>query len=112
VAALYLPTTLVDEDADRRAGIRTTAVVLGRRTTFAVGFALWTASAVAALAMALGGVVIDRSLLPLHLLVTPGLLLLYWTLLKEPKSFTPVIVVAGAYLVPCTAFILTYISAF
>lgn len=33
VAALYLPTTMVDHDADGRVGIRTTAVALGRRAT-------------------------------------------------------------------------------
>jgi chlorophyll synthase len=111
VAALYLPTTMVDRDADRLAEVRTTAVVLGRRATFEIGFALWAGSAVLALALALTGVVIDPALVPLHLVITPVLLALYRVLLREPSSFGSVLVVAGTYVVPCAAFVITYVQS-
>lgn len=111
VAALYLPTTMVDRDADNYAGMRTTAVAIGRRATFELGFALWAGSAALALGLAVTGVVIDPSLVPLHLLITPVLLALYRVLLKEPASFGAVLVVAGTYVVPCAAFVLTYIES-
>ncbi|MPZ26789.1 MAG: hypothetical protein GEV12_10115 [Micromonosporaceae bacterium] len=111
VAALYLPTTLVDHDPDRRVGIRTTAVALGRRATFELGFALWAGSAALTFGLAAAGVVIDRSLLPLHLLLTPVLLVLYRVLLRDRPSFPAVVVVAGAYALPCTAFVLTYVES-
>lgn len=111
VAALYLPTTLVDRDADGQVGVRTTAVTLGRRATFEIGFALWAGSAVLALLLAATDTVIDPSLVPLHLLMTPALLALYRVLLKAPSSFGSVLVVAGMYAVPCAAFVLTYIES-
>ena len=111
VAALYLPTTLVDQDADHRAGLRTTAVALGRRATFELGFALWAGSAVLAFGLAAAGVVIDMSLVPVHLVITPALLTLYRVLLKDRPSFRAVLVVAGLYIVPCTAFVVTYVDA-
>lgn len=111
VAALYLPTTMVDHDADGRVGIRTTAVALGRRATFELGFALWLGSAVLAFGLAATGVVIDRSLLPLHLVLMPVLLVLYRALLRDRPSFPAVLVVAGAYGLPCAAFVLTYVES-
>jgi chlorophyll synthase len=111
VAALYLPTTLADRDADGRVGVRTTAVMLGRRATFEIGFALWAGSAVLALLLAATDTVIDPSLVPLHLLMTPVLLALYRILLKAPSTFGAVLVVAGTYAVPCAAFVMTYIES-
>ncbi|MQA04437.1 MAG: hypothetical protein GEV07_17505 [Streptosporangiales bacterium] len=111
VAGLYLPTTLVDHGADRRVGVRTTAVVLGRRATFELGFALWTASAVVTFVLAAGDVVIDRSLLPAHLVLTPMLLVLYRMVLRGRPSFPAVMAVAGAYLLPCAMFVATYVES-
>jgi 4-hydroxybenzoate polyprenyltransferase len=111
VGGLYLPTTVVDRDADRRVGIRTTAVVLGPRSTFELGFGLWAGSAVLAFGLAATGVVLDRSLLPLHLLIAPVLLTLYRSLLRDRPSVRAVLLVAGSYIVPCAAFTLTYIES-
>lgn len=108
VAALYLPTTLVDRQADQAAGARTIAVALGERATFELGFALWTASAVVAAVLAATGMVLDRSLLPLHLIMAPLLLAAYRVLLRHRPGFRAITVVAATYLVPCTAFVLTY----
>jgi lycopene elongase/hydratase (dihydrobisanhydrobacterioruberin-forming) len=112
LAGLYLPTTVVDREADERAGVRTTAVVLGVRGTFELGFALWAASAVLAFWLAATGVVLDRSLLPLHLAIAPVLLWLYRSLLRGRPPFRSVLVVAGTYIVPCAAFALTYAEPF
>jgi 4-hydroxybenzoate polyprenyltransferase len=111
LAGLYLPTTVVDRVADRAAGLRGTAVVLGARATFELGFALWAASAVLALWMAATGVVLDRSLLPLHLLIAPVLLVCYRALLRDRPSELAVLIVAGSYAVPCAAFTLTYVES-
>lgn len=112
LAGLYLPTTLPDRDADRRAGVRTIAVVLGAPATFELGFGLWAGSAVLALGLAAAGVVLDPSLVPLHLAIAPVLLVLYRALLRDRPSFPAVMLVAATYTVPCTAFVLTYIDAF
>lgn len=108
VAALYLPTTLVDRAADRAAGARTTAVVLGDRVTFELGFALWTGSAVLAAVLAGTGTVLDSTLLPLHLIMAPVLLVTYRVLLRKRPTFPAIMVVAATYLAPCSAFVLTY----
>lgn len=110
-AALYLPTTAADHDADRRAGIDTIAVVLGGRAVFELGFALWTASAVLALCLAVTDTVVDASLVPLHLIAAPVLLALYRILLRDRPSFSAVTVVACAYLVPCAGFVVTYVDS-
>lgn len=111
LAGLYLPTTLVDRDADRLAGVRTTAVALGVRATFELGFALWAASAALAFGLAATGVVLDPSLLPLHVCVAPVLLGLYRVLLRDRPTIHAVLLVAGAYIVPCAAFALTYVES-
>ncbi|WP_026928535.1 UbiA family prenyltransferase [Glycomyces tenuis] len=110
-AALYLPTTSADRDADEGAGIPTVAVALGRRATFELGFALWTGSAVLALVFALADEVIDASLVPLHLVAAPVLLVLYRCLLKDRPTFPAITVVACAYLVPCIGFVVTYVDS-
>lgn len=112
VGALYLATTVVDLDSDRAAGIRTTAVALGRRATAELGFALWAGSAVLSLVLAITGVVLESSLIPLHLLMTPALLVLYRVLvIKNRPRFRSVTVLAAAFLVPCVAFVVTYIDS-
>ncbi len=110
IAALYLPTTLVDRSADQRAGYRTTAVVLGRRVTFELGFALWAGSAALTLVLGLADTVVDPSLVPMHLVMTPILVALYRVLLRDRPSFRRISVVALAYLVPCAAFVATYVD--
>ncbi|SDE25440.1 UbiA family prenyltransferase [Glycomyces harbinensis] len=110
-AGLYLPTTAADRDADRAAGIGTIAVSLGPRAVFELGFALWTASAVLAFLLSLNGIVLDASLVPLQLVATPVLLVMYRRLLRDRPSFTAITVVACAYVVPCAGFALTYIDA-
>lgn len=109
VAALYLPTTLVDHDADLAAGARTTAVAIGPRATFELGFALWTASALLATGLA-ADVIIDRSLLPLQVIMIPLLLIVYRVLLRGRPPFRAITVVAACFLIPCGAFALTYVG--
>lgn len=56
IAALYLPTTVLDRDADEETGIYTTAVALGPVITFRVGAVLWTLSALLYLIFLTSGV--------------------------------------------------------
>lgn len=44
IAALYLPTTVMDRAADEEVGVRTTAVALGERRTYRLGTVLWIVS--------------------------------------------------------------------
>jgi 4-hydroxybenzoate polyprenyltransferase len=111
-AGLYLPTTAADRDADRQAGIGTIAVVLGPRAVFELGFTLWTASALLAFFLTLNDIVLDSSLLPLQLVATPVLLVLYRALLRSRPTFPKITVVACAYLLPCAGFMVTYVDAF
>lgn len=109
-AALYLPTTAADRDADKATRIRTTAVALGPRATFELGFALWSASAAIAFVLAFTGTVLDTSLLPVHTVMAPLLLALYRVLLRDRPRFGAITVVAAAYVIPCAAFVVTYVT--
>lgn len=110
-SALYLPTTMADRAADIAYGARTTAVALGQRATFELGFALWTGSAALAFVLAASDTVIDRSILPVHIMMAPLLLALYRVLLQRNVTFTKITIVAGAYMVPCAAFVVTYVQS-
>lgn len=110
-SALYLPTTMADRESDAAYGARTTAVALGQRATFELGFALWTGSAALAFVLAASDTVIDRSILPIHIMMAPLLLALYRSLLQRDVTFTKITIVAAAYLVPCTAFVVTYVQS-
>lgn len=111
-AGLYLPTTAADREADEQAGIGTIAVALGPRAVFELGFALWTASALFAFFLTLNGIVLDASLLPMQVVVTPVLLVLYRVLLRSDPTFPKITVVACAYLLPCAGFMIGYVDGF
>ncbi|WP_152362493.1 prenyltransferase [Microlunatus speluncae] len=112
VAALYLVTTIVDLETDRAVGVRTTAVALGRRAAAEVGFALWAGSALLTLGLAIAGIVVQPSLIPLHLVIMPVLFVLYRVLvIRRQPTFRAVTVLAAAYLLPCLAFVINYVDS-
>jgi len=76
-AAVYVPTTLVDYEADRAAGYATFATVLGRAAAYRVGLACWVAANVGAVALAWLGVLIPRAMFPVLLIFCPLLLYQY-----------------------------------
>ncbi len=63
-AAVYVPTTLVDYDADRAAGGQTLATRLGRRRAYQVGWTAWLAANIGMLVMSAADYVVPRSILP------------------------------------------------
>lgn len=55
IAALYIPTTVIDLDADQEAGVRTTAVALGARSTYRLGLVVWAAAVLCYTVILAGG---------------------------------------------------------
>lgn len=74
-AAIYVPTTLVDHEADEEAGYLTLATHLGPRRAYWVGFGAWVACNVGAIAFSVADVIIPRAMLPLLVIFCP---LLVW----------------------------------
>jgi chlorophyll synthase len=103
-----VPTTLVDHDADVASGYRTVAVRLGRRRTYALGFAAWTAAAVLSVVLAATGTVIPRRMLPFEAVTVPGLIVAYHLLLRRDPSIPRIAAVSILFLIPSAVFGLTY----
>lgn len=85
-AAVYIPTTLVDHDADRAMGFSTFATRLGPRRAYLVGLWCWAASCVGALVLAFLGVVLPRAMLPVLLVFCPLLVYQYHALIGRASS--------------------------
>jgi 4-hydroxybenzoate polyprenyltransferase len=84
-AALYIPTTLVDFDADAAAGLRTIATRLGPRRTALIGLGSWIAANVGAVVLAALDIVIPRTLLPFLAIAAVGLVAEYAVLIVRPR---------------------------
>lgn len=107
-AALYVPTTLADHEADLASGYRTVAVRLGPRRAYRLGFAAWTAAAALSVVLAATGTVIPRRMLPFEALTVPGLILAYHLLLRTRRSIPRIAAVSVLFLIPSAIFGLTY----
>jgi chlorophyll synthase len=107
-AALYVPTTLVDHDADAAAGYRTVAVRLGPRRAYRLGLAAWVAAAALAAPLAATGTVLPRRMLAAELVLGPALVVAYHLLLRRGATIARIAVVAGLFGVPCVAFAVWY----
>ncbi|HKT00014.1 MAG TPA: UbiA family prenyltransferase, partial [Rugosimonospora sp.] len=107
-AALYIPTTLADYEADAGSGYQTVAVTLGRRRTYLVGLVAWTVAAGLSVVLAATGTVIPRRMLPFEAVTVPGLVLAYHLLLRRRQSIRRIAVVSLLFLVPSAFFALTY----
>jgi chlorophyll synthase len=107
-AALYVPTTLVDHDADVASGYRTVAVRLGERRAYRLGFAAWTAAAVLSVVLAGTGTVIPRRTLPFEAVTVPGLVVAYHLLLRRNPSIPRIAMVSILFVIPRGVFGLTY----
>ncbi|MBB5788363.1 UbiA family prenyltransferase [Jiangella mangrovi] len=110
-AALYVPTTLADLQADRISGYTTVAVALGARRTYLLGLALWLAAGLLSLVMSAADVVIPRSMLPMEIVLVPLLVVAYRRLVRAEQTFRGIIAVATLFLVPSVTFVLTYTGA-
>ncbi|HVM45876.1 MAG TPA: UbiA family prenyltransferase [Candidatus Thermoplasmatota archaeon] len=76
-AAVYVPTTLVDHDADLAAGYSTFATVLGRRAAYRVGLACWIAANLGALLLSYLDLILPRAMFPLLVIFVPLLVYQY-----------------------------------
>lgn len=76
-AAIYVPTTLVDMEADRRAGDRTLATHLGEQRAYGIGFGAWIAANLGALVLAAMGVLLPRAMVPVLVVSVPVLVWSY-----------------------------------
>jgi len=102
-AALYVPTTVMDVDADRVAGDATAAV---RWTPYAcrrLGLALWIAAVIAWLACCHLDVLVARESWPVQDATAPVLVVVYAAMTRRP-SIPRMAVVALAFAVPALDF--------
>lgn len=84
--ALYVPTTLVDADSDRRSGYRTIATTLGDRRTYLVGWTAWVLSCGGAVLLAALDVLVPRPMLLVFAVAIPVLLWEYHILIGRARS--------------------------
>lgn len=85
-AAIYVPTTLVDHDADAAAGYATFATTLGRRRAYAFGFACWVVSCVGALVLSFLDLVLPRAMLPILVIFVPLLVYQYHAFIGRARD--------------------------
>lgn len=107
-AALYLPTTLADVEADRASGYTTIAVRLGTRLTYRLGLAAWVAAAGLSVVLAAADEILPRRMLLLQVVMVPVLIAAYRRLIGSEQSFRGVVTVATAFLLPSVTFALMY----
>jgi lycopene elongase/hydratase (dihydrobisanhydrobacterioruberin-forming) len=106
--ALYVPTTVVDADSDRRSGYRTIATTLGVHRAYLVGWTAWLLSCAGAVLLAALDVVVPRPMLWVFAVSIPVLLWEYHVLIGRGRS--PAGIVRG--IVACSLTFLASNSAF
>ncbi len=108
-AALYLPTTVLDRDADRAAGCATTAVRWRPGSCYRAGVALWTAATALWLAVCHLGVLVVRDSWWLQTAAAPVLVAVYAVCARRP-TIPRMAVVAAAFAVPAADFLLACVA--
>lgn len=103
-AALYIPTTVMDRDADLAAGDMTFAVRLSPRACYWIGLTLWTAANVIWLACCHLNVLVTRDDWTLQTVAAPVLVAVYAVATRKP-SIPRMAVVSVAFAVPGTDFL-------
>ncbi|GIF73035.1 UbiA family prenyltransferase [Asanoa siamensis] len=104
-AALYLPTTVIDRDADRAAGYATTAVRWSASACYRAGLVTWTLANVVWLVCCHLDVFLTRDSWLVQTVAAPLLVAVYAALTRRP-SIPRLAVVALAFAVPATDFLL------
>lgn len=84
--AIYVPTTLVDYEADLEAGYRTIATRLGVARAYRLGFAAWVLANLGALLLAWNGWILPRAMLPFLLVFCPLLVWEYHYLIGKARD--------------------------
>lgn len=85
-AAVYVPTTLIDLEADREAGYLTLATHLGRDRAYRIGWWCWVACNLGALTLSAFDLIIPRAMFPLLLLFVPLLLFEYRVFIGKARD--------------------------
>lgn len=86
VTAVYVPTVLVDEAADRASGFLTLATAFGRERTYRIGWHAWVASCAGAVLLAATNTVVPRRMLPIFAVSMPILLWEYHALIGRARD--------------------------
>ena len=84
--ALYVPTTLVDADSDRRSGYRTIATTLGSRRAYFVGWTAWVLSCTGAMLLAALELLVPRPMLWVFAVAMPVFLWEYHVLIGRARN--------------------------
>lgn len=112
VVALYIPTTLVDAEADLAAGYTTVATRFGPRRVYRVGLAAWVTANAGVIGLAATNTVFPDRLLSLHLVTGPLMVLEYVLLIGRPLTglsvFRGLIVLSWTFLLVNADFALVY----
>jgi lycopene elongase/hydratase (dihydrobisanhydrobacterioruberin-forming) len=110
--ALYVPTTLVDHDADLAAGYDTLSTRLGYAGAYQLGLVAWTCACVGAAVLSFLDVVIPKQMLPILVVAAPVLAAAYHFLIGRARESAQlvrgIIVVSWMFLVPNVMFALMY----
>ena len=111
-AALYIPTTLVDFEADAVSDYPTVATRLGRRAAYQLGLVAWIAANLGAVALSLADAVIPRRMLGVQLVAAPVLVFAYHRLIGRAPTpaalLRGLVLVSWLFLVPSAVFVLMY----
>jgi lycopene elongase/hydratase (dihydrobisanhydrobacterioruberin-forming) len=114
-SALYVPTTLVDADSDRRSGYRTITTTLGDRRAYFLGWTAWVLSCGGAVLLAALDVLVPRPMLLVFAVTMPVLLWEYHVLIgraRDPAGIVRGIVVCSVtFLASNSLFALMYTGA-
>lgn len=108
--AVYVPTTLADLPADRAAGERTIATVLGRERAYRIGWWAWIGANAGAIGLAVAGWWIPRGFLPVLVVFVPLLLWEYHTFIGQASGQAEL--VRGIFLCALTFTALNLLFAF
>jgi chlorophyll synthase len=108
-AALYLPTTVLDADADRVAGDATAAVRWRATGCYRAGLLLWTAATALWLACCHLDVLVARDSWTLQTVTAPALVVVYAICARRP-TIARMAVVAAAFAVPAGDFLLAGVT--
>jgi 4-hydroxybenzoate polyprenyltransferase len=109
-AALYLPTTVLDADADRLAGDATAAVRWRPQVCYRLGRALWTCAIVIWLLCCHLDVLVAGETWWLQVVMAPVLLAVYAVLTRTP-SIPRMAAVSATFAVPAADFLAAFVVA-
>jgi chlorophyll synthase len=110
--ALYVPTTLVDHEADLAAGYDTLATRVGYRRAYQIGLVAWTCACANAVMLSALDLVIPRQMLLVLLCAAPVLVAAYHRLIGHARGpaqlVRGIIVISWMFLAPNVMFALMY----